>query len=249
MLKLLKTGLVAVIAIIAAMWLAGCGTANSFVVDKAGVLDKVQSENLDRKVTDYEKKNGVQIAVAVLDSLKGESIDDCSSRMFKEMGLGQKGINNGALVLCATKEKKLRITVGYGLEWQISDAVADGIIEEMVPSAREDKIYEAVSLAVDRIIGLTENLAWTIRYEGLQPARKDGEKSSGGIISLGGFQIENRDGTLITGKSGGEAVQLNITEHMGGLADEIAAKNGKCKVIARIRSIDPCTADLLGVVD
>ena len=73
-------------------------------------------------LADHERATGEQVVVVTLDSLQGYSIEDFGYQLGRHWGIGQKGKNNGALLIVAPKEHKVRIEVGYGLEGQLTDA-------------------------------------------------------------------------------------------------------------------------------
>ena len=105
------------------------------VNDFAGVMSGSDRSATERLLTDLEQKTGAQVAVVTLKSLDGGQIADFSTRLFKNWGIGQKGKDNGILLLGATGEgrgNRLRIEVGYGLEGVIPDAAAGRILDTFV---------------------------------------------------------------------------------------------------------------------
>jgi uncharacterized protein len=106
-----------------------------YVSDFANVMNPADHAATEQLLTELEQKTGAQVAVVTLPSLEGGQIDDFASRLFARWGIGQKGKNNGILLLCATQEgrgNRLRIEVGYGLEGVIPDAVAGRILDTFV---------------------------------------------------------------------------------------------------------------------
>lgn len=109
-----------------------------YVSDFANVMNPADRVTTEKLLTELEQKTGAQMAVVTLKSLEGGQIDDFASRLFARWGIGQKGKNNGVLLLCATGEgrgNRLRIEVGYGLEGVIPDAVAGRILDTFVVPA------------------------------------------------------------------------------------------------------------------
>ncbi len=106
-----------------------------YVSDFANVMNPADRAATEKLLTELEQKTGAQMAVVTLNSLEGGQIDDFANRIFARWGIGQKGKNNGVLLLCATQEgrgNRLRIEVGYGLEGVIPDAVAGRILDTYV---------------------------------------------------------------------------------------------------------------------
>ena len=104
------------------------------VVDLARVLSGQETEQLSDQLKTHEEKTGNQVAVLILPSLEGEPVEAYSHRVATTWKLGQKGTDNGVLLLVALKERKLRIEVGYGLEGTLTDLRSARIIRhEIVP--------------------------------------------------------------------------------------------------------------------
>ncbi len=106
-----------------------------YVSDFANVMNPADRAATEKLLTELEQTTGAQVAVVTLKSLEGGQIDDFANRLFARWGIGQKGKDNGILLLCATQEgrgNRLRIEVGYGLEGLIPDAVAGRILDTFV---------------------------------------------------------------------------------------------------------------------
>src|SRR6202158_3534798 len=99
------------------------------VVDEAHILDAAARAGIERKLADFETKTGRQVVVVTLPSLQGYEIEDYGYRLGRQWGIGQKGSNNGALLIVAPNERRVRIEVGYGLEGTLTEAVSRLIIE------------------------------------------------------------------------------------------------------------------------
>ncbi len=105
------------------------------VSDYADVIPAAEENRLLAILTELQQKTGTQVAVVTLPTLDGGQIDDFSIRLAERWGIGQKGRDNGVLLLGATQEgrgNRLRIEVGYGLEGVINDALAGRILDEYV---------------------------------------------------------------------------------------------------------------------
>src|ERR1700719_4745851 len=86
------------------------------VVDDAGILDASTQSQLTEMLAAHERATGEQVVVVTLASLQGFSIEDFGYQLGRYWGIGQKGANNGVLLIVAPNERKVRIEVGYGLE-------------------------------------------------------------------------------------------------------------------------------------
>ncbi len=103
-------------------------TLSGRVVDEASLMSRKQAHQLTQQLAAFEKRSGIQLVVVSVDSLDGETIEEYGYQLGRHWGIGQKGKNNGVLLLIAQDERKVRIEVGYGLEGALPDAIAANII-------------------------------------------------------------------------------------------------------------------------
>jgi uncharacterized membrane protein YgcG len=127
------------------------------VSDNAGILSDPEEQKLTGLIRDLEKNVGSQLAIITVDSLHGEEIEAFALRAATDMKLGRSEFNDGLLIVVAMKERSTRIEVGYGLENIIKDEIASRIIrEEIGPRFREQKFYDGLYTAVEKIKKLIE---------------------------------------------------------------------------------------------
>jgi uncharacterized protein len=123
-----------------------------YVTDAAGVLDPSSKAQLENQLAEFERQTTIQIAVATVPSLEGETIESYAVALFKQWGVGKKGKDNGVLVLVAPSEHKARIEVGYGLEPVLTDGTCGQIIrDEMLPAFRQNQYGPGLVAAVGAI--------------------------------------------------------------------------------------------------
>src|ERR1019366_3413833 len=102
---------------------------------------------------DLETRKGSQVAVLIVPTTEPESIEQYSIRVAEAWKIGRKKIDDGALLLVAKNDRKLRIEVGYGLEGALNDATAKRIIDEIItPRFRSGDFAGGISAGVDRNI-------------------------------------------------------------------------------------------------
>lgn len=131
------------------------GSPTGFVNDFAGVLNVEQKQQLEEKLSGFEKGTGNEISIVLIKTLDGDDIGDFAVQLFKDWGIGKEGKDNGALVLVAVGDREMRIEVGYGLEGFLTDAQSYWIIKnEMTPAFRDNDFYGGLNAAVDKIIGV-----------------------------------------------------------------------------------------------
>jgi uncharacterized membrane protein YgcG len=127
------------------------------VTDQTGTLDATQRAALESKLAAFEAKKGSQIAVLIVPTTRPETIEQYSIRVVDQWKLGRKGIDDGALLLVAKDDRRLRIEVGRGLEGVIPDAVANRIVnEDITPRFKEGNFYAGITAGVERMIRVTE---------------------------------------------------------------------------------------------
>lgn len=102
------------------------------VSDFAGQFSAAELTALENFLQEVERKTTAEIAVVTVKNLDGGDIDDYATRLFERWGIGKKGKDNGALLIAAIEDRKVRIEVGYGLEGVIPDARAGRILDESV---------------------------------------------------------------------------------------------------------------------
>jgi uncharacterized protein len=123
------------------------------VVDEANILDSATRTALTEKLAALETKTGDQVVIVTLNSLQGTSIEDFGYQLGRYWGIGQKGKNNGALLIVAPNERKVRIEVGYGLEGTLTDALTKVVIENgITPRFRAGDFAGGITRGVDDII-------------------------------------------------------------------------------------------------
>jgi uncharacterized protein len=132
--------------------------------DYAGMIQPDKARELESRLADFERDTGHQIAVLTIPSLAGDALEDFSIRVAEAWKIGQKGFDNGAILLIARDDHKLRIEVGYGLEGVLPDAIANRIINEViVPRFRAGDYSGGIEAGIDAAMKVTrgENLPVT----------------------------------------------------------------------------------------
>jgi uncharacterized protein len=100
------------------------------------------------------------MVIAVFKSLEGESLEDYSIRLAQRWRIGQKGLDNGLILLVFLEERKVRVEVGYGLEPTITDVVASQIIRQQIaPHFRERRYGAGLEAAVRAVFARIEATA------------------------------------------------------------------------------------------
>ncbi|MGQ7241902.1 TPM domain-containing protein [Salinicola sp. V024] len=108
------------------------------VVDNADLLDDSTQSQLTDMLAAHEDATDEQVVVVTVPNLQGEAIEDYGYQLGREWGIGQKGEDNGALLIVAVDERAVRIEVGYGLEGRLTDAQSSRIINQIITPAFRD---------------------------------------------------------------------------------------------------------------
>jgi uncharacterized membrane protein YgcG len=126
-----------------------------FIKDEANLLTRTAKTNLDKKMRDFEAKTSNEIAIFIFNSLQGKDLKTWAGDLARQYKIGKQGKDNGILLLIALQDRKLHFEVGYGLEGRVSDLASKKILDEIIkPQFREQKYYEALNEATDKLIEL-----------------------------------------------------------------------------------------------
>lgn len=113
------------------------------VNDYASLLSASERGRLEALLAEHERTTGAQMVIAIFRSLDGETLEDFSIRLAQQWRIGQKGLDNGVILLVFVEDRKLRLEVGYGLEPILPDAVAGQIIRDVIAPRFRERRYEA----------------------------------------------------------------------------------------------------------
>jgi uncharacterized protein len=126
------------------------------VSDLAGIIPADRARALEQRLADFERETGHQLAVLTIPTLAGDSLEDFSIRVAENWKVGQKGFDNGAILVVVRDDRKLRIEVGYGLEGVLPDAIASRIIREVIaPRFRAGDFAGGIEAGTDAIMKIT----------------------------------------------------------------------------------------------
>lgn len=129
------------------------------VSDNANLLSNQELNYLERKLVDYNDSTSTQIAILIVSDLQGYDIVDFAQRVGHKWGIGQKGKDNGAIIVLVPKSSSVKgeinLDVGYGLEPYIPDITAKRIIEnEMIPRFANNDYFGGIDAGTNVIMSL-----------------------------------------------------------------------------------------------
>jgi uncharacterized protein len=181
-----------VLAGFALLWLIGLGLnavaqgllaipkLSARVTDLTGTLTAEQQSALEQKLAAFEAAKGAQLAVLIVPTTKPEEIEQYSIRVVDQWKLGRgtvngKRVDDGALLIIAKDDHRIRIEVGYGLEGVLTDAMSNRIISETItPAFREGNFYGGIDGGLDQMMKLVEGEALPPPEHAWQSGRRGG---------------------------------------------------------------------------
>ncbi|MBO9674598.1 MAG: TPM domain-containing protein [Sphingobacteriaceae bacterium] len=126
---------------------------NTLVNDYANVLPADQKQALESKLVAFNDSSSTQIAIAILKSVGDYDINEYAVELGRKWGVGQKGKNNGIMIVVAVGDRKISIQTGYGLEGALPDIYAKRIIDDDIkPNFRAGNYYAGLDEATTSII-------------------------------------------------------------------------------------------------
>ena len=125
------------------------------VVDQARVLSQSTKDERETLLATHENNTTNQVVVVTLESLDGVAIEEYSLELARHWGIGQKGKDNGVVLVVAPNDKQVRIEVGYGLEGTLTDALSSNIINYyIIPEFKKGDIQNGINIGIQKIIAL-----------------------------------------------------------------------------------------------
>jgi uncharacterized protein len=152
-----------------------------YVSDFARVIDPQSRAALEQYAARVEQATGAQMALVTLRTLEGEPIEDVANTIFRAWGVGQKGKDEGIMLLLVVGDRRSRLEVGFGLEPILPDGFDGSILREMRPALRQGQYGEAM-MAAAQTIGSTIAHAKNVSLDVQLPRRV--HRSTGGSIPL-----------------------------------------------------------------
>jgi len=134
------------------------GSSNGYVSDPARILSEDAVTQINLLISSLEQTSTAQMAVVVLPSIGEEVPKDFATSLFKHWGIGQKGADNGLLLLVVMDQRRSELETGYGLEGLLPDVVCFRILlDELVPRFQQQDYNGGVVGVVLRVKALLED--------------------------------------------------------------------------------------------
>lgn len=147
--------------------------------DYANLLSKQEQLRLEQKLINYSDSTSTQIVVVTLTSIGSNDIAMFGAELGQKWGIGQKGKDNGVLVLVAKNERKVNISTGYGVEHLLTDAMSRRIIETIIaPNFKKSNFYAGLNQGSDAVFQVLN-----VEFKGT-PNKNSKEKDSSKMKGL-----------------------------------------------------------------
>jgi uncharacterized protein len=209
------------------------------VTDLTNTLSAEQRQALETRLREFESRKGAQIAILLIASTQPETVEQFARRVLDEWKLGRKGIDDGALLLIAMQDRKLRIETQYGLEGPLPDATAKRIIDEIiVPRFKQKDFYGGISAGLERMIAVIDGEP--LPPPAAKPSRPKSENFDLGGLLMTGFVLVFVVGTFLRraiGRVGGAAVTSALGSGIAWLVIGSAIAAGTVAVLLFIFSL------------
>lgn len=128
-------------------------TPPKLVNDFANLLSVEEESNLEAKLDAYNDSTSTQIAIVTITDLAGYDISTYSFELAEKWGIGQKGKNNGLLILVAKQQHKTFIATGYGLEVKLTDALCKRIVTQIInPAFKKNDFFSGLDKGTDAMV-------------------------------------------------------------------------------------------------
>lgn len=124
-----------------------------YINDFAHVLSSETRQNLEKRLSDYDKQTSNQLTIVTVDSTTPETIEQYGIHLADKWKVGQKGKDNGVIMLFAMKDRKMRIEVGRGLEGDLTDLQSKHILDDIIRPQFQSGYYDSgITQGVDAVI-------------------------------------------------------------------------------------------------
>lgn len=152
------------------------------VNDTAAMFSPQVVSQTETVLSQFESSDSTQIVVLTVPSLDGDLLEEYSMRVVEAWKVGQKGLDNGALLLITRDDRRLRIEVGYGLEGRLTDLTAGRIIGQVIVPQFKSGDFDA-GLA-DGVAAMIQAVRGEFTASDTTPSKRQGEDPAGLIFLM-----------------------------------------------------------------
>lgn len=162
------------------------------VTDTAGKLSAADDAALEARIADYRRRTGNEIAVFIIGSLAGRSIEDVAYGAFNGWGIGKAGADNGVLLVIAPNERRIRIETGKGIGDRLTDLESARILRERTgPLLKQDRIRDAIDATLDAIEAALDGRPPPPLPQVLAPAAASGADAGAALSAMALYVVDH----------------------------------------------------------
>ena len=238
---------------------APIGFMGTHVRDQAGMMTDQEAIELEGMLGKFEQESGIQYLALTVETLNGKSIDEVGLEKARELGVGNSGVNNGCMVLISKKERKVKIDVGYGLEWEVPDSVSSKVLNEnMLTRFREGSYYQGLKDGFSSLHGYANQVGWEIDFPSYGDIPQGDSTTLGKIVRFHGKSIAQRPASTNLNQQfdpsynfqvqtiTGDVVNIRFSQYMLDLVERVHAWNDGY-IYGRIVETSSMEVNLLGI--
>jgi len=159
---------------------------SGYINDFVGVLSPEMKTQLEALATEVKQKTGAEVAVAIVNSLEGDTAESYANQLAEQWGVGDEN-DRGALLLLAVQDRGLRLEVGYGLEPILTDGMAGEVLDQVTPYLGRGDFDGGVRVGVARVaqvIAADAGVRLTGMPRGAPPPQGTRRRLPGGWLTL-----------------------------------------------------------------
>src|SRR5688572_18798062 len=150
-----------------------------------GMLRADTIARLNSAIGEFERTNGAEMAIVVIRSLDGLSIEEAAVKLFELWGIGKKSKDNGLLLLWSTSDRRVRVEVGYGLEGVLPDGKTGAILDAyVIPKFKSGEFDEGVLAGVGALLSAARNEPVDLSSAGSESYENDSPGIGTFLLSL-----------------------------------------------------------------
>jgi len=231
------------------------------VLDKAGILNSSETKQVEKLLQAYADSSNLEFRLYTVNALaENQSIQELSIEAAGEFKAGKPGLNNGATIILAAKDRQAKVEVNYGLEWDVPIVDASEILQKMIPKLGENQYLDAFKIGFQELHTAGKVQNWEVTYPDFTSLKNDLNNSVGKIVSFKSrgltrgynsvpIDIQFSPELFIELKPAdfSDDTFLIFTNYMVEMVNAIIYADEAPVIYARVAELDPLQLQLLGI--
>lgn len=231
------------------------------VMDKAGILKSSEAKEIEKLLQAYADSSNLEFRLYTVEALAAEqSIQQLSIEAAGEFKAGKPGLNNGATILLAAKDRQAKVEVNYGLEWDVPIVDASDILQKMIPKLGDNEYLDAFKIGFQALHTAGKVQNWEVSYPDFASLKSDLNNSVGKIVSFKSRGLTRGYNSVpidiqfspelyieLKPEDFDKDVFLIFTNYMVEMVNAIIYADEAPVIYARVAELDPLQLQLLGI--